>query len=125
MSDDNGRWVGRTMARRFRAELGTYFWFEVHRFAVEHNIQIITHTRRDVPAAFHVGRTVFLRELRVARVQAKRAWHEISHIIGLPLNFRYWETRPLGDVAIAKCEQRTADFARHFPVWESEYRSSF
>lgn len=125
MSDDNGRWVGRTMARRFRAELGTYFWFEVHRFAAEHNIQIVTHDQRDVPAAFHVGRTVFLRQTRLSRIMAKRAWHEMSHIVGLPLNYRYWESRPMGDITIAKCEQRVRDFVRHYPVWESEYPTFF
>ena len=125
MRHDNGRWVGRTMARRFRAELGTYFWFEVHQFAAEHDIQIVTHNRHDVPVAFHVGRVVFLREILLARLMAKRAWHEISHIVGLPLNYRYWEQRPMGSVTIAKCEQRVSDFAQYFPVWDSEYRSFF
>lgn len=45
--------------------------------------------------------------------------------IDLPINFCCWGKRSMGITTIDKWEQRTADFARHFPGWESEYRSFF
>jgi hypothetical protein len=106
------------MVKRLRWELGFYCWDQYEQFAEHHGIAIRFHDRDDLPSAFHHGRTMFLRRGMPARIMAKRAWHEISHIIAFPLNWVYWETVPLGHVMEAKTERRTDDFAHLFPLWD-------
>jgi|GEM_PF-5890495 len=114
-----GQWVVPEMVQRYRLFYGTYRWNEYERFAADWDITIIVHERTDAPAAFHLDRIVFLRDLRVGTILARRAWHEIGHIIAFPFNSLYWSKVPWGYLVERKTEKRTSDFARLFPVWDS------
>lgn len=115
---DNGRWVGRDMAQRFRAEYGVYAWWEYREFAAAVGVRLLFHDRMDIPIACHYDRTVFVRQNSTAQLLARRVWHELVHIVALPCNHLYWETRPFGIRTIAKLEQRVEDFVTAFPVWD-------
>lgn len=114
-----GQWVVPDMVTRYRQLYGLYGWHEYERFAGDWEIAIRLHHRSDVPSAFHVGRTIVLRHSPIRIITAKRAWHEIGHIIAFPFNCLYWDDVPWGDLVERKVERRTADFAETFPVWDS------
>lgn len=114
-----GQWVVAEMAKRFRDHYGIYRWHEYERFGHDWDIEIRIHDRGGVPPAFHVERIVLLRDLRIRPILARRAWHEIGHIIAFPFNSLYWSNVPWGYLVERKTEKRTSDFARLFPIWDN------
>lgn len=124
-------WVARDLSRRLRSEYGTYQAVDWERFCRERRIYVRWHQDQDRPDGYHADieidgvqrRCIWLRVSMSAAHTALCAWHEIAHILGVPLNAPFWESLPWGKPMVPKLERRAEEFARLYPVWPTGWPS--